>query len=106
VGVSDGTSAQGRVCKVSPEGSVSVAFRVQPIASTINMVDGAGLGRDVRALPPGRLTITETSRAAADTAGAQPIVANGLAFSEQGHPFVADTPAARSGKFASTQTGR
>jgi sugar lactone lactonase YvrE len=90
--VSDGTSAQGRVWRVTPDGSVSIVFRVQPLASTVNVVAGVGgIGRDVRALPPGRLTITETNRAAADTAGSQPIVANGLAFTEQGHLFVADT---------------
>jgi sugar lactone lactonase YvrE len=90
--VSDGTSAQGRVWKIAPDASVAVAFRVQPMASTLNVVDGSGgIGRDVRSLPPGRLTITETSRASADTAGSQPVVANGLAFSEDGSLFVADT---------------
>ncbi len=90
--VSDGTSAQGRVWKVAPDASVSVAFRIQPLASTLNVVAGlGGIGRDVRALPPGRLTITETSRAAADTAGSQPVVSNGLAFTPEGALFVADT---------------
>jgi sugar lactone lactonase YvrE len=90
--VSDGTSAQGRVWKLDAAGSVSVAFRIQPLASTVNVACGVGgIGRDVRALPPGRLTITETSRAAADTAGSQPVVANGLAFDKRGSLFVADT---------------
>jgi len=90
--VSDGTSAQGRVWKVAPDAGVSVSFRVQPLASTLNVVEGSGgIGRDVRALPPGRLTITDTSRAAADTAGSQPVVANGLAFAADGSLFVSDT---------------
>jgi sugar lactone lactonase YvrE len=90
--VSDGTSAQGRVWRVAPDGSATIAFRVQPLASTANVVDGSGgIGRDVRALPPGRLTITEAARAAADTAGSQPVVANGLAFAPNGSLFVADT---------------
>jgi sugar lactone lactonase YvrE len=90
--VSDGASAQGRVWKVSSDAGVSVAFRVQPLASTLNVVEGSGgIGRDVRALPPGRLTITDTSRAAADTAGSQPVVANGLAFAADGSLFVSDT---------------
>jgi sugar lactone lactonase YvrE len=90
--VSDGTSAQGRVWKVAPDASVSVAFRVQTLASTLNVVEGSGgIGRDVRALPPGRLTITDTSRAAADTPGSQPVVANGLAFAADGSLFVSDT---------------
>lgn len=90
--VSDGTSAQGRVWKIDAAGNITVAFRIQPLASTVNVVGGAGgIGRDVRALPPGRLTITETSRAAADTAGSQPVVANGLAFDQHGSLFVADT---------------
>ena len=90
--VSDGTSAQGRVWKIAPDGSVTVALRVQALASTVNVALGVGgIGRDARALPPGRLNITETNRSAADTAGSQPVVANGLAFTSQGDLLVADT---------------
>jgi sugar lactone lactonase YvrE len=90
--VSDGASGQGRVWKITPDGVASVAFRVQALASSVNVVAGiGGIGRDVRALPPGTLTITETSRAAANTAGSQPVVANGLAFTRDGSLFVADT---------------
>jgi sugar lactone lactonase YvrE len=68
-------------------------FRVQPMVNEVNLVDGAGgIGRDPRSLPPGRVTVTPDGRAAADTAGSQHIVANGLAFSADGRSlFVADT---------------
>ena len=50
-----------------------------------------GIGRDVRTLPPGTVTVTPTSRNAADTAGSQPLVANGLVFDRRGDLFIADT---------------
>jgi sugar lactone lactonase YvrE len=99
--VSDGTTAQGRVWRVAPDGTVTEAFRVPPLANLVNAVPppgGApgvlvgGVGRDVRGLPAGTITITDTSRAAADTAGSQHLVANGIAFSASGRVmFVADT---------------
>jgi sugar lactone lactonase YvrE len=50
-----------------------------------------GVGRDPRALPPGSLTVTATTRAAADTGGSVPIVANGILFAPDGTMFIADT---------------
>jgi hypothetical protein len=63
------------------------------MANEVNLdVNGqGGVGRDVRDLPPGKITVTPTSRKAADTAGSQELVANGLAFNKNGDPFVADT---------------
>jgi hypothetical protein len=49
------------------------------------------VGRDARSLPPGTITVTPTSRNAANTAGSQPIVANGLAFDNEGDLYIADT---------------
>ena len=73
----DGTTGVGRVWKISPAGVVTEVFRVQPMA---NDVVPGGIGRDARTLPPGTITITPTSRNASNTAGSQPLVANGLAF--------------------------
>jgi sugar lactone lactonase YvrE len=91
--VSDGGTGQGRVWRVGPDGVPQVVFRVQPMLNEVNVVDGVGgVGRDPRSLPPGRVTVTPDGRAAADTAGSQHIVANGLAFSPDGGTlFVADT---------------
>jgi sugar lactone lactonase YvrE len=90
--VSDGTTGQGRVWRVGPNGDPTEVFRVQPMANEVNLVNGVGgIGRDVRSLPPGTVLITPDSRAAANTAGSQPLVANGLAFNRAGHLFVADT---------------
>lgn len=85
----DGTTGQGRVWKVTREGQVTEVFRVPPMASEANVA--GGVGRDVRALPPGSVTVTDTSRNAFDTAGSQPLVANGLAFDRRGDLFIADT---------------
>jgi sugar lactone lactonase YvrE len=92
--ISDGTTAQGRVWRVGRGGGAGVeVFRVQPMASDVNVVNGVGgVGRDPRSLPPGSITITPTARAAADTAGSQHLVANGLAFTDDGQTlFVGDT---------------
>ena len=86
----DGTTGQGRVWRVSRQGSeVTEVFRVPPVA--IETTVAGGVGRDVRTLPPGTVTVTPTSRNAADTAGSQPLVANGLAFDRRGDLFIADT---------------
>lgn len=85
----DGTTGHGRVWKISPSGVVTEAFRVQPMSNQVNLVAGVGgVGRDVRTLPPGTVT---ASRNAANTAGSQALVANGLQFNRQGDLFIADT---------------
>jgi sugar lactone lactonase YvrE len=108
--VSDGVTGQGRVWKVTTDGTATEVFRVQPTANDVNVVisggggagaDGGaggstgsmvgGVGRDPRALPPGSLTFTAAGRTAADTAGSVAVVANGLAFTPNGTLFIADT---------------
>jgi sugar lactone lactonase YvrE len=91
--VSDGTTGQGRVWRVDPHGTVTEVFRVQPMANEVNL-DAAGVGgvgRDVRTLPPGTITVTPLTRNAQNTMGSQPLVANGLAFDRNGDLFVSDT---------------
>jgi sugar lactone lactonase YvrE len=71
-------------------------FRVQPMLNEVNLVDGVdgvdGVGRDPRSLPPGKVTVTPNGRSAADTAGSQHIVADGLAFTPDGRVlYDADT---------------
>jgi sugar lactone lactonase YvrE len=97
----DGTTGQGRVWKITGAGANCTAaipikcqevFRIQPMANEVNLVSGVGgVGRDVRALPPGTITVTATSRNAANTLGSQPLVANGIAFNHEGDMFVIDT---------------
>ena len=55
------------------------------------MAGVGGVGRDVRTLPPGAITVTPLTRNAQNTAGSQPLVANGLAFDKDGDLFVSDT---------------
>jgi sugar lactone lactonase YvrE len=91
--VSDGVTGQGRVWKITPAGAVTEVFRIQPLANEVNL-DAAGVGgvgRDVRTLPPGTITVLPGSRNAANTLGSQPLVANGLAFDRNGDLFVSDT---------------
>ena len=89
---SDGTTGQGRVWKINPAGVVTEVFRIQPLANEVNLVGGVGgVGRDVRTLPPGAITVTPTTRNAQNIAGSQPLVANGLAFDKHGDLFVSDT---------------
>lgn len=88
----DGTTGQGRVWKITPQGVVAEMFRVQPMANEVNLVAGVGgVGRDARDLPPGTITVTPTTRNAANTLGSQPLVSNGLAFEKDGDLLVADT---------------
>jgi sugar lactone lactonase YvrE len=100
----DGTTGQGRVWKISPEGGTcedgvnpyqgcEEVFRIQPMSNTVNLdADNVGgVGRDIRDLPPGTITVTPTSRNAANTLGSQPLVANGLAFNKRGDLFNIDT---------------
>ena len=85
----DGTTAKGRVWKITPAGVVSEQFRVQPMANEVT--GGVNVGRDIRTLPPGLITVTDTSRNAADILGSQPLVANGLQFDHRGNLYIADT---------------
>jgi len=81
----DGTTGQGRVWKIAPGGAVAEAFRVPPMRNSSalgGMLTGEGVGRQVRTFPPGT---------AANTAGGQDLVANGLAFDPSGDLLVADT---------------
>jgi sugar lactone lactonase YvrE len=100
--VSDGVTAQGRVWKITgPEANCTSTpainceevFRIQPMANEVNLVNGVGgVGRDVRWLPQGTITVTPTSRSAANTLGSTALVANGLAFDKDGDRlFIADT---------------
>lgn len=90
--VSDGGTGQGRVWRVGSDGVPVERFRVQPMVNEVNVVNGVGgVGRDPRGLPPGQVTITPNGRTAADTAGSQHLVANGLAFDRDGSLVVADT---------------
>ena len=75
------------------------------MSNEVNLVGGVGgVGRDVRTLPPGLITVTPTSRNAALNSvgcptppgppcvlGSQPLVANGLAFNKKGDLFNIDT---------------
>jgi sugar lactone lactonase YvrE len=85
----DGTTGQGRVWKVTSAGLVTEVFRVQPMANEI--AGGVNVGRDVRTLPTGTITVTPTSRNASNTEGSQPLVANGVAFDRNGRLYIADT---------------
>jgi hypothetical protein len=98
---SDGTTGQGRVwritgpganCTSDPAINCEEVFRIQPMANEVNLVNGVGgVGRDVRLLPLGTITVTPTTRLAANTAGSWPFVANGLAFDKDGDKlFIAD----------------
>jgi sugar lactone lactonase YvrE len=90
--VSDGTTAQGRVWRLGGDGTPTEVFRVQPMVNEVNLVNGVGgVGRDPRSAPPATVAITPTSRQAANTAGSQHLVANGLAFDRDGALYVGDT---------------
>lgn len=93
----DGTTGQGRVWKISPAGTVTEVFRVQPMRNSVALggaIAGDGVGRQARTFPPGSLTIIVPPSAAptiVTPAGGQDLVANGVAFNRQGDLFVADT---------------
>jgi sugar lactone lactonase YvrE len=87
----DGTTSQGRVWKISPAGGVcepsftgcEEAFRIQPMRNGTELggrVAGAGVGRENRTFQP--------PPAAPNP---QNLVANGLAFTEDGDLYIADT---------------
>ena len=87
---SDGSTGRGRVWKIAPGGGVcedaanpyqgcEEVFRIQPMANEVNLVNGVGgVGRDVRVLPLGTITVTPTSRNAANTEASFPYVAAGM----------------------------
>jgi sugar lactone lactonase YvrE len=102
----DGTTGQGRVWKITSPGANCTStpampdiinceevFRIQPMSNEVNLdASGVGgVGRDVRTLPPGTITVTPTTRNAANALGSQPLVANGLAFNKKGDLFNIDT---------------
>lgn len=66
----DGTTGLGRVWRISPAGVVSEVLRIPP------MLNALGVGRSALSVP---------------TSNAQPLVANGIAFDNEGAMFVADT---------------
>lgn len=83
---SDGGTARGRVWRIPPTGGAATErFRIQMMANDV----AGGVGRDNRSLPPG--TINPANRQASNTLGSQAIVANGLAFTQDGDLLVADT---------------
>jgi sugar lactone lactonase YvrE len=101
--VSDGLTGQGRVWKITGPGANCTStpainceevFRIQPMANEVNLDPSGvgGVGRDVRLLPNGTITVTPTSRNAANTEASNWFVANGLAFDKDGDTlFIADT---------------
>jgi len=93
----DGTTGQGRVWRISPDAVTTEIFRVQPMRNSTALggtVAGDGVGRQVRSIPPGTLTITVLASATPTTvtpAGGQDLVVNGMAFNNRGDLFIADT---------------
>ena len=86
----DGTTGAGRVWMIDRAGNPLEMFRIPPMANEVNQAAG-GVGRDVRTLPPGTVTVTATSRNASNTLGSQPLVANGFAFDLRGNLYIADS---------------
>jgi sugar lactone lactonase YvrE len=86
----DGTTGAGRVWMIARDGTPMEMFRIPPMVNEVNQGAG-GIGRDVRSLPSGTVAVTPTSRNASNTAGSQPLVANGLAFDLRGNLYIADT---------------
>jgi sugar lactone lactonase YvrE len=75
----DGTTGQGRIWKITPSGVVEEAFRIQP------MRNGADLGGDLAGRGVGRENRTVPAE------NAQNLVANGIAFNDDGDLYIADT---------------
>jgi sugar lactone lactonase YvrE len=96
----DGTTGDGRVWKISPQGGNCTPaalsgcvelFRIQAMANVLSPAVSSGVsnvGRDNRALPLGTIN---AQRQATNLLGSQPLVANGLAFNPNGVLFIADT---------------
>jgi sugar lactone lactonase YvrE len=83
----DGTTGLGRVWRISAAGAVREMFRIQPMRNGAALGGAVtavtdGVGRQARDFPPGAL---------ANPLGGQDLVANGLAFNQEGDLFVADT---------------
>lgn len=79
--VSDGTTGQGRVWKITPGAVVTEAFRIPPMRNSTalgGMVGGSGVGREIN-------NVSQL------TSQPQDIVANGLAFTKEGDLLVTDT---------------
>lgn len=96
----DGTTGQGRVWRIAPDGGVTEMFRIPPMRNSTaqgGLVTGEGVGRQARTFPPG---------AAANTAGAQDLVANGVLFTERGDLVVADTARGALWKVSFDRDGR
>jgi sugar lactone lactonase YvrE len=101
--VSDGSTGQGRIWKITgpaanctstPAINCEEVFRIQPMANEVNLDPNGvgGVGRDIRLLPLGTITVTPTFRSAANTLGSLNLVANGIAFDTDGDKlFIADT---------------
>lgn len=94
----DGTTSQGRVWRISPDGgTVTEMFRIQPMRNSTALggrIGGDGVGRQARTFPPGTATVTVPASATPTTitpAGGQDLVANGVLFDRDGDLIVADT---------------
>jgi sugar lactone lactonase YvrE len=93
----DGTTGQGRVWRMTPAGTVTEMFRIQPMRNSTALggtVGGDGIGRQARTFPPGTLTITAPASPTSTVftpAGGQDLVANGVVFTHAGDLIVADT---------------
>ena len=93
----DGTTGRGRVWRITPDGTVAEMFRIQPMRNSTALggnVAGEGVGRQVRAFPPGSATITvpaSPTPSVVTPVGGQDLVANGLVFTRNGDLIVADT---------------
>jgi sugar lactone lactonase YvrE len=73
----DGTTGLGRVWRITPDGTATEQFRIQPMANTvITAGTPSGVGRSAVTLPVG---------------AAQPLVANGLQFDHAHNLYIADT---------------
>jgi len=94
----DGATGQGRVWKITPQGAVTEVFRVQAMANDVtdppHRSGFGGVGRAISTAPEAIVSLNVfelRSRYLGNTAGSQPVVANGLAFDKDGDLFVADT---------------
>jgi sugar lactone lactonase YvrE len=74
----DGTTGLGRVWRITPDGTATEVFRIQPMANTVTGAPSGvtAVGRSAVTLPPGT---------------AQPLVANGLQFGRDHNLYIVDT---------------